>query len=198
VVGERIADLLDLITRSQRHLETPVVLLTSTGKNNVPVEILCTQLEVKEGRLHPEGKGSGILSFSLCQTFIEGALSKVCKPAEPIIPKTLSLLVLHEGRDLDKFFPHEGKNFTNIRFSELCSLEVNGGAGVPITGTIFAKDCQNELLNEKVTHLIEEDAAATAALGGIFFGTHKMTLDGSANLSLTGAHAGLNWSGHPA
>jgi hypothetical protein len=122
------------------------------------------------------------------------------QPTEPIVAKVKSLIVLHKLADgkvdeLVLFAPAEGTAFTHIHFSELCTLEVNEGAGIPITGQTWVKDCNGLFNVEAVTHLIEEDKVATAALGGLFFGLHPATLDGSANLRLIGIHKGLKWSG---
>jgi hypothetical protein len=175
--------------------ESATTILESIGSSTVA--ILCKKLVVDDGLLEPGGKGSGTLLFSLCETFIAKKLSTACKPKEPIVAEALSLLVLHElaggtKDDLVEFFPHAGKSFTNIHFSELCTLEVNEGAGVPITGHILVKDCQKALLTEQATHLIEEDATSTTELKlGMFYGVHPVTLDGSAILKLVG---GGNWN----
>jgi hypothetical protein len=107
------------------------------------------------------------------------------------VAEVLSLLVLHtlEGGakdDLILFAPHPGKAFTHIHFSELCSLEINEEEGIPITGEIFVKDCQNEGTVEKTEHLIEEARKADGKplLGGLNFGVHPAQLDGSAIIEL--------------
>jgi hypothetical protein len=182
-------------------LETNANLLSTVG--GTPLEIICKKVIVDDGLLEVEGKNRGVLLFTECETKLNKVTSNVCKPAEPIVLKALSLLVLHTlsggaKDDLIEFFPHTvggvTEPFARLKFSKLCTLEVNGGAGVPITGTFFAKDCENKLLEERATHLIEEARNATGGtlLGGLKFGVNPAQLDGSVNISLIG---GGNFSG---
>jgi hypothetical protein len=179
-----------LVVEFTPELEKSPVLLTEVGGQKV--EVSCEKLTTKDGLLGVEGKSSATLEFGSCQTKIGGTLSAVCKPAEPIVAKVKGAIALHEGVAYERLEPAEGTSFTHIHFSELCTLEVNEGGGVPVTGSAYLKDANGQLETEAISHLAEE---AQVGLGGLSFGVHPATMDGSANVSLLGTHKGLTWSG---
>ena len=76
-----------------------------------------------------------------------------------------------------------------VESSEECAV----GQKINITGELILKDCKGEIKNELVTHLVEADNVnSTLKASG-----QAATIDGSANVSLSGAHVGLKWSGIP-
>jgi hypothetical protein len=180
-------------------------LLDQVGLNSV--KLLCTAMEFEEAVLKTEGRSLGKVKFTGCKTFINGVLAPKCEPkslgaaAGVILTNLLKgLIVLHTAVSATESYirvePEEGpdKQFVNILLGPSCPI----GEEVPVYGKYTAKDCNNEGRVEKVTHLYEEfrpltDLRLFHPLGE---GT-PATIDGSANVSLTGAHAGFTFSGIP-
>jgi len=138
-----------------------------------------------------------------------------------ILTKLLKdLIILHtteaekkEGKTnpegYDRLEPEEGTTFVTIESSAECSF----GSKIPVIGKFVFKDCSLRVKDkegketgacipqgreERVTHLVEEGPLTEL---WVISKTeeHKSTIDGSANVFLTGkAHEGLKWSGTPA
>jgi hypothetical protein len=107
--------------------------------------------------------------------------------------KAKGAIVLHEGEPYERLEPAEaGHPFGNVKLGEPCALEINEGEGMPITGSTYVKDAGGHFEEEAVTHLGEE---AQIGLGGLEFGVHAATIDGSANVALVGTHIGMPWGG---
>lgn len=147
------------------------------------------------------GTGSvneGKVKFSGCATFLKGSATA----SAPCLPKTagvgdviqtdplLGLIVLVGGVGEILIKGLEGKPLAVIESSEECAI----GQKIKITGEIYIKDCQNNLATELVTHLFEADNVNSTLKAS----NQGATIDGSNNISLNGAHAGLRWSGLPA
>jgi len=186
-------------------------LLTVLGGKNI--HILCTALklvgatifntkELKEG-----GQTLGKIDFSGCKFFelvVAGGATKEIPACEPIAEGVKGLIVsnfvkglieLHEPsagvkEGFVKFTPDPPATlFTTISLGEECAF----GSELRISGSVGLKDCNKEFTVEKVTHLVEPVLQALIVNGGA-----SATLDGSANVSLAGAHVGKTWSGKPA
>jgi hypothetical protein len=180
-------------------------LLTQVGFN--AVKLLCTAMELEEAVLKVEGGSLGKIKFTGCITFLNGTLAEKCKPkssgaeAGVILTNLLKdLIVLHPAvsatEGYDRIEPEEGPDakFVTILFGSSCAA----GSEMPVFGKFTIKDCNIEGRVEKVTHLYEEfrplsDLRVFNALG---VGT-PATIDGSANMSLSGANAGFPFSGIP-
>jgi len=165
------------------------------------VKYTCTGAELVEAKLETEGKltNGGKVKFTGCETFLNGALSAVCVPKTAGQPNGTivsnagkGLMVLHEGQPVTRIEPSVGEIFATILEGEECSLPEM----VPVKGKLFIKDCKNEGKVELVTHLIEQ-----GPLTHLFVisdtAEHAANIDGSANVTLTGAHVGAKFSGLP-
>lgn len=168
------------------------ILLTKVGVSTV--EILCTAIELNNGELDEFGRITGRIHISGCITKLNGTTANACKPRSPgagpgLIEtnQLVGLIYLHSGGvDLVRVLPEPGPAFVTLELGALCAI----GNKFDITGKVFLKDAGEEGLVEKVEHLIVE-----GPLTMLLFGTNATTVDGSANLTLAGAHEGLKWSG---
>jgi hypothetical protein len=172
-------------------IEKHSILLSTVGKTNTPIEILCELLTVDDG-LILAGEVTGILLFSMCETYLNKVLSGACKPAEPIEAKIKGLPILHNGHNYLLLEPLEaGKPFTTISLGAECSI----GEKFEVTGSIVLKDCNTlkDLAVEQEVHLVEEALRSLFPSDGLNFGVKSATIDGSANITLLGEHAKLPW-----
>jgi hypothetical protein len=152
--------------------------------------------------LEPEGKLTvgGKIKFTGVQTFLNGALSAVCLPNEPlgapdivVTEKLKGELVLHTGGvGVVKIEPEVGNVLARIHFGEECPLPEL----VPIIGKAFLKDPLG-ISNLLVEHEAVELSALTALWAISETVEHRGILEGGAVIRLTGAHFGLKWSGIP-
>jgi hypothetical protein len=164
-------------------------------------DILCTAMAFEEAVLKVEGGSSGKIKFTGCKILLGGTVSNACEPKDAgvagvILTKALKdLIVLHEGQPVDRLEPVTLPLFSLIETAAECAF----GTSIPVLGGKFTfKDCQNEGTIEKVTHLGEELQALTELWVLSKTVEHVAHIDGSANVSLIGAHATLKWSGTPA
>jgi hypothetical protein len=187
----------------------PALQITQIENNTISVltrvifniEILCTGIQIVGAKLEVEGRitpGFKIKKTG-CNNKIEGKLSKTCIPSSAGQPagtvETVGLkglLVLHGTEGLIRIEPLEGENLIVYKFGEECALPES----MPLKGKLFLTDCQGALGTEQVTHLFSQ-----GALTDLFMlsktAEHAATVDGSLIFGLTGAHAGLAWSGIP-
>lgn len=181
-----------------------LVLLTEIFKQKIA--ILCGEL-LSDLKLKAEGLVLGLLTFHKCILKINGVTSVPCEPSfggSKGLIKTLELhglILLHklepsgEKHDVVEFKPHVGSNaIAHIKLGEECAI----GEEILLNGTFAFQDCQKEFLVHKVVHLWEEFAPLTKLWVISNTLEHKTTIDGSVNVFLTGAHAGLRWAGTPA
>jgi hypothetical protein len=183
-------------------------LLTKIG--GAEVEILCTTMETKEFKLKVAGKALGLLTFTGCLTRLNKVLSKDCEPLDfsggKAIPGIIlsleleGLIVLHlvtpnsAVEPLVRLIPDSpGANaFAHIEFGEFCALPED----VLIGGEYVLKDCKNLFKTSQKVHLVEEHSL-THIWAISQTPEHTAHIDGSAELELSGAEAGMNWSGLP-
>lgn len=180
-----------------------IIFLTHVGASNV--EILCTEIKFVNGLLHELGRFTGKIHLEGCITKINGVTANACKPKTPGAPLGLveteqleGLLKLHLlskepliDDDVLEILPvNVAMIFFRLELGEECAL----GNNINDTGTLFLKDCENRLLENRVEHLLEEFKPLTK----LFSGVNAMTIDGSFWTFLEGEHKGQLWSGHPA
>lgn len=92
----------------------------------------------------PRSLGSATRLFSECVTLLNGGVNSICKPVEPIEPKSKTLLILHEGKTYILFEPFSGSTFVEIKFGTgECSIPTT-----PIQGAMIY-----QCLNEKAEQL---------------------------------------------
>lgn len=172
--------------------------MTLIGSNGATkVEILCTGAKFIEAKLQAEGSISSgnTTRFTGCITKFNGTITKACEPSTGgekgvVVSEPLKgLLVLNEGKPIIEFTPVTGTAFVTFIFGEECAL----GTKVPVTGKSTVKESTNELGVEKVTHLVEQGPGSSLTFCG-----KSAVIQGSAVLGLSGAHAGMKWSGLPA
>jgi len=174
-----------LPSNGPRHL----ILLTKLGPE-ITVEILCEEF-ADIGFLLPGGSGvASTIQLAKCATYINGALTANCAPAEPIAAKAKTLIVLVAGVALVLIEPETGKQFGVIKFEPACILPEE----VAITGSLYAKESNGKFQTEEEFHLF---AQALGFGGGLLFGGEPMTIDGSGKASLLSPHALFKWSGKP-
>jgi hypothetical protein len=174
-------------------------LLTKLSNKNI--HILCTTVELVEAHaLEPNGGLLGKAKFSGC-VFLELLVPpatkeiKACNPEGGIINtnKVKGLITLHEGEGRITLTPFEaGGTFANI----FLGLECAFGENLKVGGSLVLKECNKAFLTDLVTHLVEEDKVLTKLW--VNSETNPATIDGSANVTLSGAHAGMTFAGHPA
>jgi hypothetical protein len=188
------------------------ILLTKVGLSKE--EILCTSIKLVNmflttlGATAPGGK----IHFEGCISKLNGVLAPACVPHSPGAANGLietnalkTLIKLHEPSagakkvPVVEVLPEIGTVYVTIILGK-SSPEKNEcavGEKFDLTGSggggFFVRDCQNEGEVEKVTHLAEEEKTLTKLL----IGASPMTLDGSANVFLAGAHSGLKFSAIP-
>lgn len=175
------------------------------------VTLLCKGAEFIGARLEEKGKvggaaGSNTTQFSGCQTYISGVLTASCEPHTGEKKGTFTsnplkgLLVLHklasgENDTLIRFEPVTGSVFATVELGEECSI----GETCAISGVSTVREVGGgtNFATEALTHTVEQ-----GPLSELWVGTntpeHKAVVEGSASLSLGGAHEGLKWSALPA
>ena len=162
----------------------------------------CTSAKLVGAKLENFGKVTDgfKVKFTGCETYLDFVLSKPCVPSsigkangevETLALK--GLMTLHSFEPVLLVEPKEGANLAVFHHEEECSLPEN----VPLRGKLFLKDCKTEGDVELVTHLIEEQTSLTHLYVISDTLEHIAVISGSANVKLTGAHAGLKWSGLP-
>jgi hypothetical protein len=157
-------------------LEEEATLLSKAAGSSVAIS--CASLKAEEEVLLGAGVAHGKVIFTKCKTALNGSPAAACTPKEPIVAKGLLLVVKHNGATYVLAEPESGKPFTTLTLGteEECAI----GEEFDVTGQLWIEDCEGDPETELLTHLIQEGEEAAAALGGLFFGTHPATIDGSA------------------
>lgn len=159
-----------------------------------------------------EGSGTlttgGTVTFKGVTTDLNGKASAVCTPLGTAgndgtlgvitSSKGKGGLVLHTGGvGVTQIKPETGNVFGKFFFGEECSLpeevpiitKASSGRGLVLSDPL---GIGNELVTHQITqHSLTELWAISETE------EHKATIDGTANIALTGAHTGLKWKGTP-
>src|SRR6476469_2597029 len=180
-----------------------VSLLTTLFK--VALKVLCTASSPMGAGLVAEGKLKlGFKAkFTGCQTFLNGSAtpSASCVPHSSGAPAGTiettplnGLIVLPTGKvKLVLVEPEMGETMATLLMSELCPL----GESIPIKGKLYLKDSENMLEAHEVVHLVEQGPLTDLWVLSKT-AEHVVTLDGSAEVFLTGLHLDRPWGGMPA
>lgn len=167
-------------------------------------KVLCTASQLTGAGLIAEGKLKiGFKAkFTGCQTFLNGSPTPNgnCVPhssgaaAGTVETNPLKgLIVLHTGKvKLVLVEPEMGETIATLLMSELCPL----GEKISVNGKLYLKDSENMLEAHEVAHLIEQGPLTDLWVQNKT-AEHAVTLDGSAEVSLTGLHLGRSWGGMP-
>ena len=167
------------------------------------VRVLCETATLTGVKLEKEGSltNGGKVTFGGCETFVSGKLEIACKPNSPgAASGTIAtnagkgLAVLIGGAKRTLIEPSvAGGAFATIEWAEECVLPTT-----PIFGKLYIKDCKGDTAfgEHLVKHLIEEDTVNSKLWAISDTAEHLETsIDGSAEVFLTGAHEGLKWGG---
>ena len=196
VNGSTISDELKVELQANELENGDGSLLMKVGASKV--EFLCTTITLRNASLKTLGKLSGKIHYEGCITKLNGVTSAACKPHSPGAAEGLietnalkGIIQLHELTestkvDLLKLQPEGSAFVTMVLGKGLCPIFNS----FDLTGQIVLKDAQEEGLVEKVSHLVVEGPLTTLLLGA-----NPLTFDGSAVISLFGAHEGMKWSG---
>jgi hypothetical protein len=199
VGGTKIEGSSSLLPEIQAKNDTVHITLLITISGST-VEVLCGPIKFVGAKLHTLGRATGKIHYDKCTTLVNHVAAPRCTPKSPGAAAGLietgaleGLIKLHElaggaKDDLLKLSPATGLTFFTLELGALCSI----GEKFDITGHLYLKDCSNEGLVNKVEHLFEE-----GPLSDVFLGLNRVTMDGSFWAFLVGAHAGMQFSGHP-
>ncbi|HWI97054.1 MAG TPA: hypothetical protein VNS60_13395 [Solirubrobacterales bacterium] len=170
-------------------------LLSEVAK--IKVEKLCTNAELIGAKLEPEGKVSAgaKVKFSGCVFKLNGTVTPACKPhskgAEPgviITNEAKGQLSLEGEEGILRLQPVTGEVLVTVELGEECAI----GEQMPLIGKLV-------LTISKSTTEAKEHLVAGSALSELWLISkteeHKVLLDGSGILELTGEHKGLAWRG---
>lgn len=156
-------------------------LMTTVGKNEVPIEVECTTLTLIESVLN-EKEGKGSAEFVNCSVLTpEG-----CGVEEPIIAKVKALVLLHKPSGGTEepyiiFEPQtEAGSFATLHFLN-CILAEEAS----VSGLAIFEDCESEMEEDKEVHLLTEvpHGLGLAADEGLKFGAKRAEILGSSNWS---------------
>ena len=184
------------------------------------VEITCTSASLIGVHLAEEGKltEGGKVQFGECEAYslnakgeLEAALGcNVHSPATAIGSKSIltnegkGALLLHTYKIdepepgvkveltelVTKIEPKTGESFVTI-LTEGCALPESN----TINGKLFLKDCELKAETHQVKHLIEQGPLTVLWIGKDTVEHLQTSIDGSAWVSLGGAHVGFPWAG---
>ncbi len=187
-------------------VEKHLVLSTTTLGANV--KLLCENLALDDGLLFANEKAEGLatLLFTTCQTFLNGALSAVCKPSEPITAGVKFHAILHNALTYLLFEPEvAGTPFVKIKFpNEECLLSPERSVAGEVVVECLTEDLKSMeeasgkpdlCLSDLKNHLIRE-VANQKLFGekvGLTFNGAAAKLEGIAKVSLT---SGNTWACH--
>jgi len=182
--------------------KTQFLLESKVGKTATAITIHCSTLKIDDGLIYgsefaagKKGTSLGTLLFTGCTTLLNGALSVVCKPVEPIEAKVKNLLILHNSDTYILFEPHEGTKFTEIGFGTgECSVPTTPITGSVVSECLTAAAVHEDCDLEKVEHLISTAPAALFESDKLSFGANPATLTGTASLKIIGTDEGCTWS----
>ena len=177
---------------------TPWTLLASNG-----IEIKCTETQGESLQLiGKSSEATGNIALNSCKTFNKGTAASSCDPInQPIKFGIKILLILHNGSVYILLHPPTGKPLTTIEFAAKCALvetsEVTGSQVdecghliIPGSTWVFLS-CNNG----KIEQFVQPAPAALFPSDSLKFGELKASVDGIAELELSGANKGKLWGG---
>jgi hypothetical protein len=159
-------------------------------------EKLCTGMELIGAKLEPEGKitSGAKVKFTGCIIKLNGKISPPCEPhtgAEKgvIVTKPAKGLLYLDGEEGALFIePVSGETLVTVELGEECSI----GEQIPLFGRLVLNIPKYG--TEATTHLLTGSSISELWLISNT-AEHKVTLDGSGVVALSGEHKGLEWSG---
>ncbi len=163
----------------------------------VKIEKVCTGAELAGAKLETEGRfSSGAkVTFTGCILKLNGVETPSCKPHSPgqkpgvIVTNEAKGLLVLDAKEVDlSVEPASGEVLITVELGAECPI----GEKVPLLGTLML--ALSQAGTEEVTHLVLESPLSELWLISKTE-EHKVLLDGSAILGLSGEHAGLKWSG---
>jgi hypothetical protein len=182
-------------------LEAGTVLILHTKVLGTSLLYECKALTINSGKLKTNGVLLGKLTFTECEAFFSGVLSKNCSPSggkiETVLIKAQMLLHKLVSGTIDKVLigtPEDASgnpitNFATIKSTEACSI----GENVQIGGKIAWQDPSGT--GHAITHLVTEFAPLNHLYVISDTVEHAANILGSAETFLTGAHVGIKWAG---
>lgn len=199
VSGSNVTSLSPALQISEIETEITSLLTTVAAAK---VEISCTGEALIGAKLEANGAITPGFKIKLtgCSTIINGSFSSICPvfSAGQSLGTVLSnelkgLIVLHNGEGLIRIEPKTaGGAIMQYQFHFACPLP-----SFDLKGTLFFRESGKALGTELVSHLFDQ-----GPLTHLFVISdtpeHAANIDGSFRAVLTGAHAGLKWSGLPA
>jgi len=187
------ASLLPSLSVTELEGKSETILSTVAG---VKFEKLCTGVEVIGAKLEPEGKiSSGAkVKFTGCIIKLNGTVSPACEPhtgAEKgviVTNQAKGLLVQDGSEGILLIEPVTGEVLVTVETGEECAI----GEKIPLIGKLILTVSSASV--ESTTHSLTGSLLSELWLISKTE-EHKVTVDGSAVLALSGAHSGLKWSG---
>lgn len=198
-----------LSPRIQASMDSASGSLEFTTGGGTKVAITCTGLTL-EGNPSLGENGSiseGQATFTGCETFLNGALSKPCLPITSVTPDLIRTnnfkgllqlfnLIADPYDDVTLLIPTVKDKSGNslavtIQLGEECAI----AESVPVTGILVVTDTvPSSTLTHLVTHLIQEvpTLRLLKALG------QPAKITGTANAFLGVGHGGIQWAAKPA
>ena len=166
---------------------------------NSNIKIECPGFDAST-TLFPEGGGLAELKYSECSTKsysggetlpCETRGSKDAKGSKAVTVLVKTSLISHEGETYVLVSPHEGTTFVTLIFG---GAECPFPESMPVTGSAVLKEAApNPPATHLLRHLVEPAPQALFASDVVKFGKTQAQLEGSAWLTLTGGHAGMEW-----
>jgi hypothetical protein len=163
------------------------------------VKILCKVATIDDGLLFANEAAEGLatLLYSTCETFLNGALSTVCKPKESITASVKAKAILDNSLTYILFEPDNKSVFVEIEFPNAsCLLKPSR----PVAGSVVVECLTEELktmtedpgkrdlcLTDLTNHLIKE-APVQSLFGtdGLTFAGKPAVLEGVSSVFLPG------------
>ncbi|HKT83781.1 MAG TPA: hypothetical protein VJQ84_08090 [Solirubrobacterales bacterium] len=129
-----------------------------------------------------------------CVTLGGGKEVVNCKPIEPIVFKSVGLLILHNSKTYILFEPESGKKMGTIELGELCALaETSDVTGSFVVECLTSGGASGNCSEEMATHKMRSASAALFSADSLNFGSNQMTFEGTEAVTLSGVNAGNAW-----
>jgi hypothetical protein len=154
------------------------------------VKILCTVAAVDNGLLinSEKAEGTATILFTVCEVFLNGALSAECKPTEPIVSKVKFKAILDSSLTYVLFEPEvAGQPLADILFpNALCVLKPLRA----VTGSVVV-ECLTEDLKTMTEDASKRDLCLTDLTNHLIKEASPQSLFGTDGLAFAGKSAVL-------